>query len=200
MKIIGLTGNIASGKSSVSKILQELGADVLDMDIIGKSIQEVNFENVIESIKKSFGKEVVQENNKLNRKGLSKIVFSNNKALKELNRIMVPPMTHKLLEYIKEKKKEKKKIVVIDAAILFEAGWDTIVDEIWVVYTPENIQKKRLIEREGLTNDEALARIKSQMDIKEKIKKAKYVIDNSKDFEFLKEQVLKLWVKTQKCI
>lgn len=199
MKIIGLTGNIASGKSSVSKILQELGADVLDMDIIGKYIQEVNYDNVIESIEKSFGKEVIQNNN-LNRKRLSKIVFSNNEALKELNRIMVPPMTHKLLEYIKEKKESKTKIIIIDAAILFEAGWDKIVDEIWVVYTPENLQKKRLMEREGLTNNEALARIKSQMDIKEKIKRATYVIDNSKDFNFLKDQVLKLWKKTIKCI
>lgn len=198
MKIIGLTGNIASGKSSVSKILKEFGAEIIDMDSIAKEIQDKNYGSVLERIRNQFGDTVVI-NNRLNRKKLAKIVFSSKDALKALNDIMVPLMTEKLVKEIEEQKKLQTKIIVIDAAILLEAEWDKYVDKLWVVYTPYEIQMKRLTEREKIAFDEANMRIEAQMSINEKIMKADVVIDNSKDFKHLYNQVKTLWEKTLKC-
>ncbi len=198
MKIIGLTGNIASGKSSVSKILKELGAEVIDMDSIAKEIQDENYDNVLDKIRNRFGDSVVI-NNKLNRKKLAQIVFSNQDALKALNDIMVPLMTEKLLKEIEKQKKLQTKIIIIDAAILLEAEWNRYVDKLWVVYTPYEIQMKRLTEREKIALDEANMRIEAQMNINEKIMKADVVIDNSKDFKHLYKQVKTLWEKILEC-
>lgn len=198
MIIIGLTGNIASGKSAVSALLKKWGACVIDMDEVAKEIQSHN-ETVLNKIKETFGESIVKDN-KIIRKKLGEIVFSDKKELKKLNEIMIPVMTEKLKEIIEEKKKQGVKILVIDAAILFEAKWDKFAQEVWVVYTPKKLQIERLIKREHIKEDEALKRIESQMDIKEKIKRADVVIDNSKSFAYTKEKVWKLWKRIQNSI
>ena len=198
MIIIGLTGNIASGKSAVAALLKEWGACVIDMDRVAKEIQSHNV-TVLDEIKKTFGESVVKDN-KLMRKKLGEIVFSDKNELKKLNKIMIPVMTERLKKIINEKKKQGVKILVIDAAILFEAKWEKFAQEVWAVYIPKELQIKRLIKREQIGRDEALKRIESQMDIKEKIKKANAVIDNSKNFAYTKEQVWKLWKKIQNSI
>ncbi len=198
MIIIGLTGNIASGKSAVAALLKEWGACVIDMDRVAKEIQSHNV-TVLDEIKKTFGESVVKDN-KLMRKKLGEIVFSDKNELKKLNKIMIPVMTERLKKIINEKKKQGVKILVIDAAILFEAKWEKFAQEVWVVYIPKELQIKRLIKREQIGRDEALKRIESQMDIKEKIKKANAVIDNSKNFAYTKEQVWRLWKKIQNSI
>ena len=192
MRIIGLTGNIASGKSEISKILKSLGATVIDMDEIGKEVQEKNIDNVVEKIRKAFGSKFVKDG-KIDRKLLGDYVFKNSKALKKLNDIMIPVMTKLLKEKIKEYSRKNAKVVIIDAAILFEAGWDKFADEVWVVYTPKDLQLKRLMERENISEPQALARINAQMDIYKKIKMADYVINNSNGLDAVKEQVMKLW-------
>jgi len=192
MKIIGLTGNIASGKSAISYILKNLGAEVLDMDKIGKQIQEVNYKKVIEKIEKRFGKEII-ENEKINRKKLGSIVFSDKQALIDLNSIMIPLMTEKLKRTIDENRKKETKVLVVDAAILFEANWDKFVDYVWVVYVPRETQINRLIKREKITQEEAIMRVDSQESIDEKIEKADVVIDNSKNLEAVKLKILELW-------
>jgi len=192
MKIIGLTGNIASGKSAISYILKNLGAEVLDMDKIGKQIQELNYKKVIEKIEKRFGKEII-ENEKINRKKLGSIAFSDKQALIDLNSIMIPLMTEKLKRTIDENRKKETKVLVVDAAILFEANWDKFVDYVWVVYVPRETQINRLIKREKITQEEAIMRVDSQESIDEKIEKADVVIDNSKNLEAVKLKILELW-------
>lgn len=192
MKIIGLTGNIASGKSAISYILKNLGAEVVDMDKIGKQIQELNYKKVIEKIEKKFGKEII-ENEKINRKKLSSIAFSDKQALIDLNSIMIPLMTEKLKRTIDENRKKETKVLVVDAAILFEANWDKFVDYVWVVYVPRETQINRLIKREKITQEEAIMRVDSQESIDEKIEKADVVIDNSEDFEAVKLKIFELW-------
>ena len=192
MKIIGLTGNIASGKSAISYILKNLGAEVVDMDKIGKQIQELNYKKVIEKIEKRFGKEII-ESEKINRKKLGSIAFSDKQALIDLNSIMIPLMTEKLKRTIDENRKKETKVLVVDAAILFEANWDKFVDYVWVVYVPRETQINRLIKREKITREEAIMRVDSQESIDEKIEKADIVIDNSKDLEVVKLKIFELW-------
>jgi len=194
MKIIGLTGNIASGKSSVSALLRELGAEVIDMDRIGKEIQDMNYKDVISKIRLVFGEGIIH-NNKIDRRMLAQIVFSNSKALKNLNGVMIPLMTEKLNALVLEYKLRNAHLVVIDAAILFEAGWDKLVDATWLVYASKEVQLKRLMLRESISEKEALKRINSQMDIDTKIKNADVVINNSGDFEEVKRDVIELWKK-----
>lgn len=194
MKVIGLTGNIASGKSVVSYFLKQLGAKVIDMDKIGKHIQECNYKSIVEKVRKEFGDSYI-ENGKINRKKLGNAVFSNREQLKRLNELMVPLMTEKLVEILDQYREMDVDVVVIDAAILFEAEWDRFTDEVWVVKVPEDIQLKRLKERENITTEEALMRIDAQMDIAEKVKRANVVIDNSKNLESVRLKVVELWEK-----
>ncbi len=199
MKVIGLTGNIASGKSFISEFLKSLGAEVIDMDKIGKEIQDKNIGNVMEKIREIFGGKFVK-NGKIDRRLLGNYVFSNKEALEKLNSIMIPLMTERLRKILYEKEKKGAKVVVIDAAILFEAGWDKFADEVWVVYTPKEKQLERLMKREKISEEEAEIRINAQTDIKEKMKRATYVINNSSDTEAVKDQVLKLWNRVENSI
>ena len=192
MKIIGLTGNIASGKSFVSSVLKELGAFIIDMDKIGRMIQEQNYRNVLEKIREVFGDGIFESDGTLNRKALGEIVFKDRDKLEKLNEIMYPLMEERLIEEI-EYAKSVAEVIVVDAAILIEAGWDKLVDEVWVVYAPKNLQLKRLVEREKIDSTSALSRIDAQMPIEEKIKCGDVVINNSEDMEKLKQVVIDLW-------
>jgi dephospho-CoA kinase len=194
LRIIGLTGNIASGKSVIAYFLKNLGAEVIDMDKVGKQIQENNYSGVIKKIEEKFGEGIIK-NEKINRKRLGEIVFSDKKALMILNSIMIPLMTEKLLQIIDENRKKDVKVLVVDAAILFEANWDKLVDDTWVVYVPQEIQIKRLIKREKISKEEAIMRINSQEDICEKMQRADTIIDNSKDLGTVKLRILELWKK-----
>ncbi len=195
MKVIGLTGNIASGKSVVSEFLKDLGAEVIDLDSLAKSLQDSNYLGVIDKIKQTFGDTVILYDNILNRKLLAKIVFHDKDQLKKLNDIMIPVLTEKLILEIEKYRKMGAEFLVLDAAILFEAGWDKLADITIVVYTPKELQLKRLIEREQIDEFEALARINAQMPIEEKLKKAHIVIENTGTIEELKEKVIEVWKK-----
>ncbi len=199
MIIIGLTGNIASGKSAVSKFLKKLGADIVDLDQLAKKIQFQNVNNIIGKMEDVFGKEVVS-NGKVNRKKLGSIVFSDKEKLNKLNEIMIPVMTEVVTKIIEEKRASGVEVLVVDAAILFEANWDKIVDTVWVVYIPQKLQLERLMKRENIEREEALRRIESQMPISEKIKRADVVIDNSGDFFQMESRILELWKKIQNSI
>jgi dephospho-CoA kinase len=194
MKIIGLTGNIASGKSATSSFLRKLGAEVIDVDEIGKKIQDNNFKDVVKQIRDAFGEEVIKDN-KIDRKVLGAKVFSDKDELKKLNSIMVPLMSEKLNWAIENCREKKVEVLIVDAAILFEGGWDKLVDFVWVVYVPRDIQLSRLMTREHIDSKEALARIDSQIDISEKIKKADVVINNSGNLEEVEENIVELWKK-----
>ena len=185
--IIGLTGGIATGKSTVSKILRDLNIKVIDADKIAHNVLE--HEDVINKIQDVFSKNVVNENGKIDRKKLGKIVFEDNKKLKKLESITHP----KILEIIDYKLKESKdELIVLDAPLLFETSLDNKVDEIWVVYANEETQINRLKKRDNLNKKEALDRINSQMDLDKKANKADIVIKNESTIEALENKVKKL--------
>ena len=187
MKIIGLTGNIASGKSKISEYLKTKGFKIIDADLIGKSILED--ESIKNRLVRVFGAEIMNKDGSIDRKKLGTIAFSSKENLEKLNRITLPLLSKKIKKRINEYKRKKTKLLVLDAAILIEAKWNKIVDKVWVVYINPEVQLDRLIKRENYSIEEAKNRINAQMDINEKIKYADIIINNSFDWENTKQQV-----------
>jgi dephospho-CoA kinase len=188
---IGLTGNIASGKSMISGMLQEYGAVVLDADLIGKSILAENVEGALKQVRAAFGDSIF-DGNQLNRHLLGNLVFGHPDLLKKLNNIMMPIMTRLIVNEIAALHRTST-VVVLDAAILIEASWQNLVDEIWVVKASKNEQLERLITRDHLSRDEAVSRIEAQMPLAQKLAYADVVIDNTMDVEQTRKQVEMLW-------
>jgi len=197
MKTIGLTGGIATGKSTVSAMLRELGAIILDADVIGRELMAPG-QPAWEKVRERFGNEYLMPDGQIDRQKLGRLVFSDSSALKDLNDI-----THPLIkEYVgKELERLRKEgfqgIVVIDAALLFEAGWADIVDEVWVVTADSQTQIERLMKRNHYSREEAINRINSQMSQEEKVAKADKVIDNSSSIDDTLRQVKALWQELQ---
>lgn len=193
--IIGLTGGIVSGKSTVARMFKDLGAKIVDADKLGHKVilpQETAWKRII----KIFGKDILQKDQTINRKKLGKIVFANQNLLKKLNKITHPEiikLIKKEISLAKNDSKEEKNILIIDAALIYETKIDRLMDKIIVVYLDEEEQLKRLIKRNNLSKKEALQKIKSQIPLKEKIEIADYVIDNSNSLDKTREQVKKIW-------
>lgn len=193
--IIGLTGGIVSGKSTVARMFKDLGAKIVDADKLGHKVilpQETAWKRII----KIFGKDILQKDQTINRKKLGKIVFANQNLLKKLNKITHPEiikLIKKEISLAKNDSKEEKNILIIDAALIYETKIDRLMDKIIVVYLDEEEQLKRLIKRNNLSEKEALQKIKSQIPLKEKIEIADYVIDNSNSLDKTREQVKKIW-------
>jgi len=188
---IGLTGNIASGKSMISGMLREHGAAVLDADLVGKNVLAQNVEGALEQVRVVFGDSIF-DGNQLNRHLLGNLVFGHPDLLKKLNDIMMPIMTRLIANEIAALHRTST-VVVLDAAILIEASWQNLVDEIWVVKASKNEQLERLITRDHLSRDEAVSRIEAQMPLAQKLAYADVVIDNTMDVEQTRKQVEMLW-------
>lgn len=189
--IIGLTGGIASGKTTVSNILKELGAVIIDADEIAHRVlrkEEPGWEEVVNH----FGRGVLTGEGEIDRSQLARIVFNNPAERKKLEEITHPWIIAEIREKI-ERLKEREEIIVLDAPLLFETGLDRLVDQVWVVYTDRAIQLKRLQERDRLTEEEAISRIESQMPLEKKRDLANVVIDNTGNRKKLKETILQLW-------
>jgi len=195
MKVVGLTGGIASGKSTVSKMLADLGAAVIDADIIAREIMKKGTP-VWQKVKEVFGEEYFRPDGEVDRQKLGQLVFSNPEALRKLNSITHPVIKrHVLSEIERFKAKGGHKAVVVDAALLIEAGWCDMVDEVWLVVVDRESQIRRLMRRSGLTRQQAINRINSQMDQDIKKRYADRVIDNSRDMDHIREQVERLWAE-----
>lgn len=198
MKIIGLTGGIATGKSQVSSILSELGAMVIDADIVAREVVQKGLP-AWQQLKDTFGEEYFLSNGELNRRKLGQLVFSHPDELAKLNSITHPAIKAKIEERINDLKVQGYNgIVVVDAALLLEAGWETMVDQVWVVDAPMEKRIERIMKRDNLTRDQALSRINSQMSQQERIAKADKIIYNNSNIDSLKEQVLRIWHETLK--
>ena len=198
MRIIGLTGGIATGKSQVSSILSELGAMVIDADIVAREVVQKGLP-AWQQLKDTFGEEYFLSNGELNRRKLGQLVFSHPDELAKLNSITHPAIKAKIEERINDLKVQGYNgIVVVDAALLLEAGWETMVDQVWVVDAPMEKRIERLMNRDNLTRDQALSRINSQMSQQERIAKADKIIYNNSDIDSLREQVLRIWHETLK--
>lgn len=184
MLILGLTGNIGCGKSSLSNILKDNNMKIIDADIISRQIFEDR--DVLQSVFDHFGDSIKNDDNTLNRKALGSIVFNDDKKLIELNGLTHPQIYMKIVNQIQKYKSMGEEIVVIDAALLIEGGYLDIIDKLIVVICNKKEQIRRVQNRDKCTIEEAKSRIDSQMKQEEKIKFADYVIDNSGDINKLK--------------
>ena len=196
MKIIGLTGGIGSGKSTVAQFLAELGAVVLDVDKVGHEALEPGSE-AWEQIVNEFGKGILKAGDKIDRAKLGKIVFNNHEALMRLNRIIHPVMDNMVEAKLEEYRHKGVKVVVLEAAAMMEAGRASIADEIWVVIAPESAVLKRLSERDGRSEDESKARILAQMPAQQRILHGGVIIDTDCSLDELKARVAVEWHKLQ---
>jgi len=182
--ILGLTGGIASGKSTVSKKLKELGSYIIDADKISKEVSESL--EVIKKIEQNFGSEII-ENGNLDRQKLREIVFESKEKRELLNEIMHPVIVKKIIEEI-EKNREKK-LIILDIPLLYETELEYLCDKVLVVCTGEKIQVERIKARDGIEWELAKKIIDAQMPLVEKMKKADIFIENNGDLEELLKKV-----------
>ncbi|NPV27589.1 MAG: dephospho-CoA kinase [Firmicutes bacterium] len=193
MRVIGLTGGIATGKSTVAEILRQLGAVVLDADQIAREIVAPG-QPAWREIVDYFGPEVLRSDGTLDRPVLGQRVFADPVARQKLNAITHPQVRAEFERQLARLRQESlDRVVFLDVPLLIEAGMNDLVDEIWVTAVDEQTQLKRLMERDGLSEAAARQRIASQMPLAEKVKVADRVIDNRGSITDTVSQVRKLW-------
>lgn len=186
--VVGLTGGIGSGKSTVSNMLIERNIPVIDADKISREVLII-YPEVLWSIKKEFGEEVFDENDNLNRKKLGSIIFSNEIFRKKLENIIIPYIKKEIFDKIEKYVEYGEKLCIVDAPTLIENNLHKYMDEVIVIVVNEEIQIKRVMARDSLSKKDALNRINSQMSLKEKLKYATYTIDNSDTISHTEEQL-----------
>jgi dephospho-CoA kinase len=191
--ILGITGNIASGKSTVARAFVNHGAVLVDADQLARDVVAPD-SPVLQQLVAQFGMDILQENGELDRKRLGQIVFSDADARRQLNNIIHPAIARLAIERLTELKEQPGvPMVIYEAPLLFEAGAEGRVDQVLVVKIDPEIQLQRLMEREDLDEAAALQRITAQMPQQEKLARADYVIDNSGTVEEALLQVDELW-------
>ena len=199
---IGITGSIACGKSTVSNYLKEKGYTIIDADKLGHIA--LTSEDVKTKLAEKFGDNIL-ENNEISREKLGKLVFGNDENLKILNSI-VHPYIRKIILQLQKKHKDER-FVFLDIALLFEAGFEDLVEKIIVVHVDEKIQLDRLMSRNSLSKEQAMFRIESQMSSKDKSILGNYIIDNSgtkeetyKQIDLIIEELERGVINNDKCI
>ena len=196
MKVIGLTGGIGSGKSTVSQLLLELGAVILDADKVGHEAYQPGTE-VWQEVVAAFGREILTPEGDIDRKKLGGIVFSNPESLTQLNQVMHPRMFEMMKVRIEQYRQQGAKVVVLEAAILLEANWTPLVGQVWVTVASESTVVRRIKGRTGLPEEQIRARIRSQLSSEERVKHADVVISNNGSLDELKTKVNELWGELQ---
>ena len=189
-KVIGLTGGIGTGKSTVSELLAAHGFKIVDADVASREAVKKGSEG-LQQVKQVFGEEAIDDNGEMNRKYIGEIVFNDAEKRKELNQI-VHPIVREIMENQKEKYLSEGYNVIMDIPLLFENNLQDTVDETWLVYASESIQVERLMERNDLSQEEAKARVYSQISIDKKRRMADHVIDNRGTLLELKQNVEQL--------
>ncbi len=192
MLVIGLTGGILTGKSTVSGMLAERGAVIIDADKIGHEAYKPHTD-VWQELVDTFGEWILGKNGEIDRKRLGDIVFHDPLALTLLNKIVHPRMREMIEEELRRLEEEGVPVVILEAAVLIEAKWNDLVDEIWVTTAPEEKVIDRLQNRIGLSEEQARSRIAAQLPPKEKVRHADVVIDTDCDLAELGIKVLDLW-------
>lgn len=192
-KTIGITGGIATGKTTVSKMITEAGYKVIDADRIAHEVEAKNTIG-LKLIVDKFGKIVLRTDGSLDRKKLGKIVFNDKNKLQELNGILQPIIKQKLLSEISSAK-EGQETVFFEIQLLFERGYQEYLDKTIVVYSSKKVEISRLMTRNHLSLDEAQKRVRAQMDLDQKVKMADVVIRNNSDQKSLREQVDQLLIQ-----
>ena len=191
-RILGLTGGIACGKSTISAYLKEFGLPVIDADECSRVVVEKGSIG-LEKLTERFGNKILENDGTLNRKALGQIVFSDSEQLSLLNSVMEPLIREEISRRLNQE--NNADLVVLDAPLLIEQHYDKICDFIMTIDVPKKIQLERLIERDNLSEDEAKSRIESQLSSRERNGFADVVIDSSGTVEQTRKQVIK-WLKT----
>ncbi len=192
MVVIGLTGGILSGKSTISGMLAEKGAVVIDADKIGHEAYKPR-SSTWQELRDAFGDGILKKSGEIDRKRLGEIVFADPRALERLNKIVHPRMHEMIRVEIKRLRGEGVAVVVLEAAVLIEASWTDLVDEVWVAVAPEEVVIKRLQNRGGLSEEQARARIRSQLPTEERAKHADIIIDTDCEILEVRARVEELW-------
>lgn len=195
MRIIGITGGIGSGKSTVSRILFTLGAKIIDADVIARKVVSKG-EQALKEIIEYFGEELLDEKGELNRKKLADIVFSDAEKLAVLNNITHKYIAEEIIGQIKKEKEEGKyDVIVVDVPLPVEHGFIDTVDEIWVINANKETRIRRIMDRNGISYEEAQSRINSQASVYEYAAIGDEVIENNTDIIDLEKAIVKLFYK-----
>ncbi|HAR3503310.1 TPA: dephospho-CoA kinase [Staphylococcus aureus] len=189
-KVIGLTGGIASGKSTVSELLSVFGFKVVDADKAAREAVKKGSKGLAQ-VREVFGDEAIDENGEMNRRYMGDLVFNHLEKRLELNAI-IHPIVRDIMEEEKQEYLKQGYNVIMDIPLLFENELENTVDEVWVVYTSESIQMDRLMQRNNLSLEDAKARVYSQISIDKKSRMADHVIDNLGDKLELKQNLERL--------
>ena len=192
MLSIGLTGGIGTGKSLVSNILNDLGATVVNADLLGHEAYlpgTAGFDMVVDA----FGDQIVGEDGTVDRKRLGPIVFSSPQNMSKLNAIMHPLIRDMIQGQLEEYSSNGTDVVVVEAAVLIEAGWQDLFDEVWVVTSDKETVIERLKDRNSLSREDAIARIESQMSNDERVGHSNVVISNDGTTDELADDVEQIW-------
>jgi len=187
IRLLGLTGSIASGKSTVAEMFRQLGAAVVDADALAREVVEPGSPALGEVVA-LFGEDILNQQGQLDREQVGKRVFADAEARKRLEEILHPAIRELSIQRLAELRASGVPLIVYEAPLLFEAGAEKRVDAVAVVTVPEQEQLRRLVERNGFTRQEARARVDSQMSQEEKVSRADYVIDNGGSRESLQSQ------------
>jgi dephospho-CoA kinase len=188
MRVIGLTGGIAAGKSTVSEALRESGAVVIDADKVGHEAYRPGTETYA-ALVDAFGDQIRAEDGEIDRRKLGAIVFADPEQRRRLQDIVWPRMKEMMRGQLAELSARGTRLAVVEAAVLFEAGWQDLMDEVWVVQVPEEIAMQRLMTRNGFSAQDAQSRIRAQLSNEERARHADVIIDNSGDIENARRQV-----------
>ena len=193
MQVIGLTGGIATGKSTVSAILKKAGAEIIDADRIAREVVKKGLPAYREIVE-NFGETVLLSNGEINRSVLGDLIFNDPRKKQLLNRIVHPHVRRETNRQLKDMENSSPDtIAVLDIPLLFEAEMHKDLSEVIVVYAPEHIQIKRLMKRDNISEADAVARVRSQMPIEEKKNRATIVIDNSGTMEDTRKRTLEIF-------
>lgn len=188
--VIGLTGNIATGKSTVAGMLRDFGAVVINADQLAREVVQPG-SPTLAAIVQHFGTHILHDDGTLDRRALGRIVFSDVTQLRALETIVHPPVRALLQERLARVPPDK--VAVLEVIRLFEGGLDALCDAVWVTHCPETLQRARLIRERGFTPEEAEQRIRIQTSPTEKIARAHIVIDTSGTLEETRQQVERAW-------
>lgn len=192
MIVIGLTGGIGTGKTTVCQMLACLGATVIDADRLGHEALKKGTA-VYEELVNAFGRGILKTDDEIDRARLGEIVFNSPESLKRINEITHPRLYQRVKELIEEHRKRGAKVVVVEAAALIEANWMPLMDEIWITTAPRQTVLLRVEKRSNFNGEQTLARIRSQMTREEREKHATVVIDTDCSLEEVREQLEKQW-------
>jgi len=192
MLVIGVTGGLGTGKSTVARMFGELGAVVIDADAIAHEVMEPK-RLAWREVVRAFGKEILNEDETINRKRLGERVFRDPEARRQLEAIVHPQVLRRIKQRLHRLKRHRRiRVVVVDVPLLVETGSQSLVEAVVVVTTPPDVQRQRLIGR-GMSEADAATRLRAQWDLAAKAAVADYVVDNADGVEQTRRQVIQLW-------